>query len=134
MLGPACAGDGDFSPRRPYTRPVADPLRYYAQFQTARGGWAALPGWARNVVGLFAVPGLLLVALSILMLGVSIAALLLLTVPVYRLLQALTGTRPAARSADPAANPFASLFTGVPGSSPGRRQVDARVVDDRPTD
>ena len=110
---------------------MADPLRYYAQFQSARGGWAALPPWARNVVGLFAVPGLLCVALSILLLGVSIAALLLLTVPVYRLLQALTGSRVAVPRVDPAVNPFASLFAGT---QPGRRQVDARVVDDGPTD
>ncbi len=110
---------------------MADPLRYYAQFQSARGGWTSLPPWARQVVVLFAIPGLVLVALSILALGVSILALLLLTVPAYRLLQALTGTRtPAATSVDPVVNPFESLFGGP---RVGRRQVDARVVDDGPT-
>ena len=113
---------------------MPDPLRYYAHFQSARGGWSSLPGWARNVVALFAVPGLALVALSILLLGVSILALLLLTVPVYRLLQALTGTRTPAPAVDPAPNPFASLFGRVPNldPSPGRKQVDVRVVDDGP--
>jgi asparagine N-glycosylation enzyme membrane subunit Stt3 len=110
---------------------MRDPLRYYAQFQSARGGWTTLPPWARNVVGLFAIPGLVLVLLSILALGVSILALLLLTVPVYRVLQALTGTRtPAATSVDPAVNPFASVFGAPPA---GRRHVEARVVDDAPT-
>ena len=113
---------------------MADPLRYYAQFQTARGGWAALPPWARTVVLLCGVPGAVCVALSILLLGVSILALLLLTVPAYRLLQALTGTRPVAAGVEPVANPFATLFGGIPGGSPGRRQVDARVVDDGSTD
>jgi hypothetical protein len=115
---------------------MSDPLRYYARFQSARGGWSSLPVWARNVVVLFALPGLALVALSIVALGVSLAALLLLTVPVYRLLQALTGARTTAPADDSgaAANPFAALFGGAPvDSSPGRKQVAARVVDAGPT-
>ncbi len=114
---------------------MVDPMRYYAGFQSARGGWTSLPRWARQVVGLCAIPGLVLVGLSILLLGVSIVALLLLTVPVYRLLQAVTGTRPTpAPRVDPVVNPFASLFGGMPGGpTPGRRQVDARVVDGGPT-
>jgi hypothetical protein len=85
-----------------------------------------------------AIPGLVLVALSILLLGVSILALLLLTVPAYRLLQALTGSRTTAPHVNPVmTNPFAALFGVMPGGdggpSPGRRQVDVRVVDDGPT-
>ncbi len=113
---------------------MPDPLRYYAQFQSARGGWTSLPPWARNVVALFAVPGLVLVVLSILALGVSILALLLLTVPVYRLLQALTGTRTPTAAVDPVISPiFSTLFGGAPGEARvGRKQVDVRVVDDGP--
>ena len=45
-----------------------------------------------------ALPGIVLIALSVLALLVSILALLLLTVPLYRLLGALTGTRSAGRT------------------------------------
>jgi hypothetical protein len=106
---------------------MSDPFRYVAQFQSARGGWTALPGWARTVVTLFALPGLILAALSIAALCVSLLALLLLTVPAYRFVQALTGTRTDAASIDPVINPtFADLFAGP---SAGRRRVDVRVVD-----
>ena len=111
---------------------MPDPFRYVAQFQTARGGWAALPPWARQVVVLCAVPGLVLVGLSMLLLGVSILALLLLTVPAYRVLQALTGTRPSATATEPVAYPtFSSPFGPRAGGTgtPGRRRVDATVTD-----
>lgn len=100
----------------------------FAGFRVVRSGWGTLPPWGRTVVGIFAIPGLVLVGLSILAFLVSILALLLLTVPVYRLLQVLTGTPPAApTSVEPVVNPFASLI-GDP--TPGRRHVEARVVDD----
>ena len=106
-------------------------MRYYARLQTARGGWAATPSWARGIVLLLAVPGVLAVALSFLLLCVSVLALLLLTVPAYRFLQAVTGTRPAA-PARPAENPLAALFAGSAAGS-GRRRVDATVTDAEPT-
>jgi hypothetical protein len=52
-----------------------------------------MPAWARFVLLVVALPGLCLLALSFLALGVSLLALLLLTVPVYRLLKSVTGVR-----------------------------------------
>ena len=95
----------------------------YGRFSTARGGFGSLPGPARFIVGLAALPGIVLAALSLLLFIVSILALLLLTVPVYRILQAVTGNRPAAATVAPTG----SLFDPEP--SPGRKQVDVRVVD-----
>jgi hypothetical protein len=46
-----------------------------------------LPGWARLIVLFFALPGICLIGLSLLMFAASIATLLLLTVPVYVLLR-----------------------------------------------
>jgi hypothetical protein len=64
--------------------------RYYGQFNNLRGNFGGLPSWARSIVGIAAIPGILLLGLSILALLVSLSALLLLTVPVYRLLKTLT--------------------------------------------
>jgi hypothetical protein len=64
-------------------------FQYYTRFDQVRGTFGRLPPWARFIVGIFAIPGLLLAGLSILLLGVSILALLLLTVPVYRVLKAI---------------------------------------------
>lgn len=67
--------------------------QYAGQFNTFRGRLTGLPQWARYVVGIFAIPGVLLAGLSILGFLVSILALLILTVPVYSFLRTLT--RPA---------------------------------------
>ncbi|SRR5258706_1209071 len=66
-------------------------LRYYGKYQSARGAWGGMPIWARWILFLAALPGLALILLSILAFGVSLLALLLLTVPVYRVLRSLTG-------------------------------------------
>jgi len=95
----------------------------YGRFSTARGGFGSLPGPARFIVGLAALPGIVLAALSLLLFIVSILALLLLTVPVYRILQAVTGNRPTANTVAPTG----SLFDPEP--SAGRKQVDVRVVE-----
>ena len=50
----------------------------------------SLPAWARTILLIVALPGILAVALSVLAFLVSLLALLVLTVPVYRLLAALT--------------------------------------------
>ena len=49
-----------------------------------------LPAWGRFIVLLLAIPGVVLIALSLLALMASIAALLLLTVPAYAVLWRLT--------------------------------------------
>lgn len=60
-------------------------------FRSARGeiltAVTGLPGWARLIVMFFALPGICLIGLSVLMFAASIATLLLLTVPVYVLLR-----------------------------------------------
>ena len=67
---------------------------YYGNFQTVRGRIGGLPEWAKGLVFLAALPGIVLAALSILAFLVSILALLLLTVPLYRFLTALCGVKP----------------------------------------
>jgi len=68
-------------------------LEVFANVQQFRNTLRRMPAWARLIVGLVMLPGLLLVLLSIAALLVSILALLLLTNPVYRMLAAATGAR-----------------------------------------
>jgi hypothetical protein len=69
-------------------------LNYYAQWQGFRGRMTQLPSWARLLITFAALPGIVLIALSILAFLVSLLALLLLTVPLYRFLTALCGVKP----------------------------------------
>jgi len=64
---------------------------YYTRLGGVRGNLLGLPAWGRMVLFLLALPGVLLLALSIAAVLVSLLALLLLTVPVYRLLRAMAG-------------------------------------------
>jgi hypothetical protein len=96
---------------------MPDFFQYYGRAKSFSGGFGSLPPWARSIVGVFAIPGILLACLSLLAFIVSILALLLLTVPVYRILQAVTG---GGRSVG---------ATPDPEPSPGRKQVDVRVVE-----
>jgi hypothetical protein len=108
---------------------------YYSRFQSARGGLKTLPPLARSVVAIFAIPGIALAVLSIALLLVSIFLLLLLTVPVYRVLQAVFGVRLPQDNAVAVENPtFSSLFgfppIGKDSDEPtGRKQVTAKVVE-----
>ena len=96
---------------------------YYTQFDGFRGRLTGLPSWARTIVGLFAIPGLILITLSILAVIVSILALLLLTLPVYRLLSALTSVN----------HPVFPVSSAEPSDvfqpSPGRRHVEVKIVE-----
>ena len=94
-------------------------FEYYGKFQGMRGDLLGLPSWARGILFLVALPGILLVALSIVAVLCSLAALLLLTVPVYRLLSLLT-RRPQQSevSAD-----------SVVVQTPGRRHVDVKIIE-----
>ena len=98
----------------------------YGNVQSVRGRIGGLPGWARMLIGIAALPGIVLIALSVLALLVSILALLLLTVPLYRLLGALTGTRSAGRTESTEANVFG--FPDGP-ASPGRKKVDVTIIE-----
>lgn len=99
-------------------------LQYYGKFQSVRGNLVGLPVWARAMVLLFALPGIVLLVLSVLAFFVSLATLLLLTVPVYRAMQALNGLGRGRTDEEVAFN----VSDVVAGHSP-RRQVDVRIVE-----
>ncbi len=111
-------------------------FHYFSRVQTVGGRFTSLPPLARFIVGIFALPGIVLLLLSILLGIVSIFVLLLLTVPIYRLLAGVFGvTAPM----DPqvrvnSVNPFAGSFFGPAEDSPGTRQVQATVTDATPSD
>ena len=94
-------------------------VEYYTRFQGFRGRLTGLPPWARFVVFLAALPGILLICLSILAFGVSLLALLALAVPTYRLLRLVTGVERREQEAGAA----------VGFESPGRKRVEATVSD-----
>ena len=104
-------------------------FEYYTRFQGLRGRIIELPGWARGLIFVAALPGVALIALSLLALLVSILALLLLTVPLYRMLQALVG-RPVEAQRVPTSQ---SDVFGMPAAddltSPGRKKVDVTIID-----
>jgi Flp pilus assembly protein TadB len=95
-------------------------FNYIGRFQTARAGFSGLPAWARFLVFLAAIPGVVLAVLSILGLVVSIFVLCLLAVPVYRLLRLVCFTRQNQAET--------SELTDVATPS-GRRRVDAKIVE-----
>ena len=68
-------------------------VHYVGRLQDIRGRFGGLPGWARALVWLAALPGLALAGLSLLVLLASILALLLLALPVYTLLKSVLGGR-----------------------------------------
>jgi hypothetical protein len=117
-------------------------LQYYGQFQGFRGRVVQLPAWARFLLLIAAVPGALLMALSILAFVVSLATLLLLTVPLYRVLSAVFGIggRPVATPVqggmaeeigDPqGVEPPVIVETPVQGEPrPTRRQIEVKIVE-----
>ena len=118
-------------------------LQYYGRFQGFRGRLLQLPAWARLLILVAAIPGVLLMALSLLAFLVSLLALLLLTVPLYRLLSAVLGieARPAVTAvpggvaeeiADPAGvEPPVVVETPVEGepAPTRRRQIEVKIVE-----
>jgi hypothetical protein len=103
--------------------------QFDSRFKSVRGGWGSLPPAARIVIGVFALPGILLAFLSLLLFAVSMLALLVLTVPVYRLLTRLTsGSVGTGESA--AVSPFSVIFGAPTEVAPsGARRVDSTVVE-----
>ncbi len=101
--------------------------QYVGRVNGLRGSFGGLPPWARTIVGIFAIPGLVLMVLSIALFVVSILALLLLTLPVYSLLGRLTGAA-GGRSVGmmPTGVRFGPVFTAT---EPGTKRVSATVVE-----
>ena len=94
-------------------------FEYVGRLQGVRGNLQRLPAWARVILFLVALPGVVVLSLSIAAVLCSLAALLLVTVPVYRMLRMLTHRPPANSGWEQAA--------GV--ASAGRRHVDVRIVE-----
>ncbi len=110
-------------------------IEYYSRVQGVRGQMLGLPAWTRVVIFVAALPGIALIALSLLALLVSILALLLLTVPLYRVFQAIFGSRAPQQQSAQQQQPtgFADVFGFPPTTddvtSPGRKKVDVTIVD-----
>lgn len=93
---------------------------YYGRWNDVRGQLTGLPQWARFIVGVAALPGIVLLLLSILAFAVSLLALLLLTVPVYALLKRLTTVGGGSPVQD-------ERVRNEP--SPGTKRVEATIVE-----
>jgi hypothetical protein len=96
-------------------------VEYYTRFQGARNRLTGLPQWARFLLLVASLPGVVLVALSILAFLVSLLALLLLTVPLYRLLRLITGS-----GGTPAEAGGVEVVYHAP---PGTKRVESTVTD-----
>ena len=109
-------------------------INYYGPFQGFRGRVSGLPAWGRLLLVIAAIPGLALLALSILAFGVSLLALLLLTVPVYRLVSFLSGSNTPRREVIQGEEVDDQVVidappAGVAASPSGRRHVEVKIVD-----
>jgi uncharacterized membrane protein len=92
--------------------------QYYGRFQGVRGNLTTLSPLGRLLIGIAAVPGVIILALSIVLFIVSLFALLLLTVPVYRIVRGVQGVfrRPVE----------AEIVEDV-YESPGRKAIESTV-------
>ena len=99
---------------------------YYTQFEGVRGGLGSIPTWGRVVIAIAMLPGLVLAGLSILAFVVSLAALFLLTVPVYRLVRWITAgrVRPSGSGVVSVIDPSEADY-----GSPGRKPVEGTIID-----
>jgi len=94
-------------------------VHYYTRYEGIRGGVRGMPSWAKMIVGIAAIPGAVLIALSFVAFFVSVLALLLLVLPVYTVIKALTG--PVKHSSE---NPIREEMNSSP-----RRHVDVTIVE-----
>ena len=90
------------------------------RFQTFRGDFGGLPPWARLIVFIAALPGIVLGVLSVVLFLVTILVLLLLTLPVYRLLRLVCSG---------GQNQQQVSVTVVRSDSPGSKPVDVKVIE-----
>ena len=104
-------------------------VEYYSRFQGMRGQLIRLPAWARVMIFIAALPGVALIALSLLALLVSILALLLLPVPLYRLLKVLVGQPVEATAAPISASDVFGFAPADELTSPGRKKVDVTIIE-----
>ena len=100
---------------------MARVVEYYNNLQGVRTRLTGLPEWARLVLFIAALPGIALIALSILAFLVSLAALLLCTVPLYRVLKWVTGAGAGVERDD------VTVVEGIDVEN--RKRVEATVIE-----
>jgi hypothetical protein len=91
--------------------------QYYGRLDDVRGHLTGLPPWARVIVAIAAIPGLVLLLLSIVVFAVSLLALLLLAAPAYAGLRRLLG------------GGFAAQARPTEPAHSGAKRVEATVVE-----
>jgi hypothetical protein len=113
-------------------------LEYFGRAQAFRGRLGRWPGWARGLMLVAAIPGALLLGLSIAAVLVSLAALLLLTVPLYRLLSGVLDRpdeqNPATgfterRDGPETVSPVQTAAPGQVNPATGRRHVEVTIIE-----
>ncbi len=111
-------------------------FEYFGRAPQFRGTLIGLPAWARAILLVAALPGLIALSLSFAAVLVSLFALLLLTVPTYRLLSAVTGGRQSKNGGvtvsdllEPSRDPG---YTQAVDPLSGRRHVDVKIVEPQP--
>jgi hypothetical protein len=107
-------------------------FEYVGRAQGMGGRLMGFPFWGRILIVLAALPGLILLGLSILAFSVSLLALLLLTAPVYRLVRALSPGPAVAPQEQPAESPVQhEVVDGevVSSGPPIRRPIEVKIVE-----
>jgi hypothetical protein len=100
-------------------------IHYVGRYQDVTGRYRGLPSWGRLVVFVAAIPGIALGILSLVALAISIAALLVLAAPAYRLVALISGSTGGGFGGG------MTVASAEPSESEsfGRRQVDAKVIE-----
>jgi hypothetical protein len=104
-------------------------IHYFGKYQALRGRVSEIPSWGKFLIGLAAIPGVVIALLSIVGLGVSILALLLLTVPVYRLVRAIGSLGPRRPIEGELMDDVVIEDPGQYQQGTGRKQVQGTVVE-----
>jgi hypothetical protein len=89
------------------------------RFYSWRTRVSAFPAWGKPILFLAALPGLAIALLSIVLLGASLLALLLLVLPVYKLIRSVAAVGGSSTQA--------TVETEV--TSPGSKTVSVRILD-----
>jgi len=98
-------------------------LEYYGKWRGFKSGFSQKPAWARFFIGIVALPGLILVLLSILAFLVSLIILFLPASLAYRLVNWMTGSKNAVRPSGFGTTDFVAEQQGG-GFTPADDQVD----------
>ncbi len=100
--------------------------QYTGRLNGFRGSLTRLPEWARIIVGIFALPGIILGIASVVGILLAMLVLLVLTVPVYSLLKRLTDSMSSSVNVD-AGNVVVESSASSPRS--GVKHVDSTIIE-----